>query len=112
MNYRSLRLANLIRDELAELFLRTQDFNGALVTITDITIDPKLGSAHVGISVLPETAADHITKQLNKSAGELQFAIVRKINIKPMPRISFFHDRGPENSATVEKRLLQEHNKD
>ncbi len=108
MNYRPLRVANLIRDELTKLILREVEFDGALVTVTDISIDKKLEAARVRVSVLPSPKAAAALKTLQAKTGELQHLLSRKLNIKPMPRIRFELDPGPEKAANVEKILLDE----
>jgi ribosome-binding factor A len=42
---------------------------------------------------------------LKAHAGQFQYLLLRKINIKPMPRITFALDHGLENAAKVEKLL-------
>lgn len=77
----------------------------ALVTITEVEIDKKLDGARVKLSVIPSTQADNVLAILKASAGHLQYLLLRKINIKPMPRIFFEVDHGLENAALVEKIL-------
>ncbi len=109
MNYRSLRVSNLIRDELTKIILREVEFEpGVLVTVTEVEADKKLDDAAVRVSVLPSVKADGALKVLRARTGELQHLLSRKLNIKPMPRIRFELDRGPEKAAGVEKILLDE----
>ncbi len=108
MNYRPLRVANLIRDELTKLILREVEFEGALVTVTEVNIDKKLEAAVVRVSVLPSPKAADALKTLQSRTGALQHLLSRKLNIKPMPRIRFELDHGPEKAAGVEKILLDE----
>lgn len=108
MNYRPLRMANLIREELAVLFLREMEFPGCLVTITDVNIDHQLERALVLVSVIPSAKADAALAQMNDRRGELQHQLNHKLNLKPMPRIEFEIDHGPENAARVEKILLDQ----
>lgn len=106
MNHRPLRVANLIQEELGKLILREVNFGNALVTITDVVIEHKLETATVKVSVIPEAKEGDALDLLNRSAGQLQYLLLRKINIYPMPRIHFEIDRGVENAAKVEKLLL------
>jgi|SRR3989338_4729019 len=108
MNYRPLRVANLIREELGMMIARELEFPGALVTITDIDVNKKLEIAHVRVSVIPSEKAAESLKTLQAARGELQYKLVRKLNIKPMPQLHFSIDHGPENAAAVEKALLSE----
>jgi ribosome-binding factor A len=106
MDRRPLRVQKLVREELSKIILRELEFPGALVTITEVVVDKKLGMARVKVSVLPADKANEVLKILEKNSGMLQHLLLRKINIKPMPRIRFEIDRGPENAARVEKALL------
>lgn len=108
MNFRPLRVANLLRDELGMMIARELEFPGALVTITDIDVNKKLEIAHVMVSVLPSNKSAEALKILQAAKGELQYKLVRKLNIKPMPQLHFAIDHGPENAAAVEKALLGE----
>jgi ribosome-binding factor A len=105
--YRADRVSKLIREELGKLIIRELEFNGALATITSVEVDKKLEHAVVNVSVLPAASEAGIMLVLEKSVGHLQHLLNNKMNIKPMPRISFALDRGLENAAKVEK-LLEE----
>jgi ribosome-binding factor A len=108
MNFRSERVSKLIREELAKMIVRELEFPGALVTITEVEVDKKLEHAKVEVSVIPSSFGKGALEQLVENAGRFQHLLLKKINIKPMPRISFALDHGPENAATVEKLLLDQ----
>lgn len=108
MNYRNLRVGNLIRDELAKIIMREMEFPDTLVTITEVVVDPKLGGAAVKVSVLPSEKAEAVLGALSKKRGKFQHLLNNKLNIKPMPRIQFEIDHGLEKAARVEKILLDE----
>jgi ribosome-binding factor A len=112
MNYRPLRVGNLIREELSVLLQRDLEFPGALVTITEVDITKKMDTAHVRVSVLPSQKGAEVLKILQAARGEMQYKLVRKLNIKPMPQMIFDIDHGPENAAAVEKALMGEDNSD
>lgn len=107
--FRSQRVSKLIREQLGELILREVDLPAdALATITDVEVDKKLEHAKVKVSVIPSDRAAAVMERFDKQAGHLQHLLMKKINIKPMPRIAFAIDRGYENAAQVEKRLMGE----
>jgi ribosome-binding factor A len=109
MNFRSERVGKLIREELSKMILREVELS-ALATITEVEVDKKLEGARVKVSVLPSTAAaeEQVLDALEQKAGYLQHLLLKKINIKPMPRIVFVIDHGFENAALVEKLLGQD----
>lgn len=47
-------------------------------------------------------------KILEKNRGYLQHLLIKKINIKPMPKIVFKIDRGIEAASKVEKILIED----
>jgi len=108
MNRRPLRVQSLIQEELSKIILRELEFPGALVTITEVDVNKKLDTAKVHVSVIPSSAAPKVLMELGRRAGDLQYLLLKKINIKPMPRIYFELDRGLENAAAVEKKLMED----
>jgi ribosome-binding factor A len=107
MNFRSERVGKLIREELSKMILREVELS-ALATITEVEVDKKLEGARVKVSVIPAKAEKEVIEELAKRAGYLQHLLLKKINIKPMPRIVFEIDHGFENAAIVEKLLGQD----
>lgn len=106
--HRPERVGSLIREELSQLIIREAEFPGALVTITDVIVDKKMDHAKVKVSALPLERGEAALKTLNSMIGNLQHLLNKKMNIRPMPRISFEIDGGLENAARVEKALLDE----
>lgn len=91
--FRNLKIASLIEQELNELILRNLDFNGAFVTITGVLVSEDLTGAKVRISVLPNEKTLEAFKLLQERRRELQYKLLRKMNIKPMPSIKFEIDK-------------------
>ena len=106
--YRSERVESLIERQLGAIITRELEFDGALVTIMSVEADRKLEHAEIRVSVVPAAKSAAAMKVLGREAGRLQHLLMKKINIKPMPRISFKLDYGPENAAQVERIFLDE----
>ena len=105
--FRSQRVESLIQAEISRMLVRDVEFPvGSLVTVVSVDVDKKMERAKIGLSVIPAAAADTALRVANTHVRELQFELLRKINIKPMPRLIFELDHGPENAARVEKSLL------
>ena len=107
MNFRTERVGKLIREELSKMILREVELP-ALATITEVEVDKELEGARVKVSVLPASGEKAVLAALTGRAGYLQHLLLKKINIKPMPRIFFVIDHGFENAALVEKLLGQD----
>ena len=106
--FRADRVSSVIREELGKLLTRELEFPGAIVTITEVEADKKLDRAAGYVSVFPSEKAPEIMRILGEATPRLQHLLLRKMNIKPMPRIEFRHDIGPERAAGVEKALLED----
>ena len=105
--HRPERVSELIRHELSALVLREMEFPGALVTLTSVNVTSDLEHAAVKVSVLPINKAPEVMKKFKWAVGQLQFLLGRKLNIRPMPRIAFELDFGPERASAIEKDLLE-----
>jgi ribosome-binding factor A len=108
MIHRSERVANLIKEELSKIISRELEFPDCLMTITGVDVDAKLEKAIVNFSVLPSEKFKEVLKILEKNRRHLQYLLMKKINIKPMPEIEFRIDRGLEKAAEIEKILLED----
>lgn len=90
MNYRNLRVAELIQRELGKIILREVEFGaGILVTITGVEIQKNMSSAKIILAVMPSAAAPSALALLSEKNFFLYRLLMKKINIKPMPRIEF-----------------------
>lgn len=108
--HRPERVSNLILEYLNDLVLRDVETPGALATITDVEVAKDLVRAVVKISVLPSEKSEEVLKIFKQQERELQFRLGRKLNIRPMPHISFEIDYGLQRAAAVEKALLKDNN--
>lgn len=107
MKHRSERVVNLIKEELSKIIAREIEFPDCLTTITNVEIDKKFSRAIVNFSVLPSEKFKQAFKILEKNRRHLQYLLMKKINIKPMPEIVFKADMGLEKAAEIEKILIE-----
>lgn len=108
--FRKERMGSVIQRELSALVNHEIEFqNGAFVTITDVEVAADLETAKVKVSVLPAEKAEQALRILVKFQPRLQRMLLRIMNVRPMPYISFVLDKGVENAAEVEKSLLKDH---
>lgn len=87
--FRNLKMGSLIQHELGEMLVREFNFEGALVTIVDVSVDEKLESAFVKLSILPFQKGLEVYKIIEDRKRELRGKLLRKMNVKPMPRLVF-----------------------
>jgi len=90
MKYRNLRASGLIQEELGKILLREIEFpSSTLVTITQVEVDEDMREAKIVMGVIPDSSAKEVIDLLVKNRPFLQNLLLKKINIKPMPRIYF-----------------------
>lgn len=106
--FRHQRVESLIQEKLSWMIEREVEVPGALVTITGVEISKKMENAEVKVSVFPSDKKDAAMKILDGLAGHFQYELLRLLNIKPLPRIQFIYDVGPEKAALIEKALLKD----
>ena len=104
---RNERVSELIRKELGELILRQLEFPGAIMTIVDVEVTKKIDYARIHCSVIPSSKSNDVLRVLNSAKFRLQGDLLRKINIRPMPELSFIIDHGTEKAADIEKIMIE-----
>ena len=108
MSYqRHQRVESLIKEELNKIILRELEFDGAIVTVTEVAVQKDLDYAEINVSVIPNEKSGGVLKLLNQNRRKLQHFLLKKINIKPMPEIRFQLDTGLARAAEIEKRFLE-----
>lgn len=95
--YRNLKISSVIEEELGKLLEREFDFDGALVTIVDVFVDTDLLQACVKLGIIPVEKGPETFFKIEKRKKELQHELLRKLNIKPMPRLRFEISNPQEN---------------
>lgn len=84
------KINELIKQELGKIFLKDLSFEkGVMVTITKVDASANLISAVVKISVMPESKAEKILSYLNQNIFDIQQKLNTKLNMRPVPKISF-----------------------
>ncbi|PIR89203.1 MAG: hypothetical protein COU07_02325 [Candidatus Harrisonbacteria bacterium CG10_big_fil_rev_8_21_14_0_10_40_38] len=108
--FRSERVSSLLRERLGMMIEREVEISGAIITITTVQVSSDLSDATVNVSVFPTDRGPEALKILEKRAGSFQYMLIRDMNIKPLPRITFALDLGNDKAARIEKRLMEENN--
>ena len=90
MSKRIEQINELIKRELGKIILREVDLpENALVTIISVESASNFQSAKIQISVIPETSADAVMKDLNKQIYFIQKTLNKRLKIRPVPKIIF-----------------------
>lgn len=110
MTHRKERLNSLIREELSKIIVKELEFDGALVTITEVETSDDFDAAIINVSILPVEKDKAVLKILESKAGQLQYLLIKKLKMRSCPRIKFKIDAGLANAAKIEKILIDEEN--
>ncbi|MCK4355169.1 ribosome-binding factor A [Candidatus Parcubacteria bacterium] len=82
----------LIKRELSQIILREFGFpKNCLVTIVDVKTTPNFLSSKIYISVIPESRADEILRELNEQIYSIQQILNKRLKIRPTPKIIFLN---------------------
>jgi ribosome-binding factor A len=110
---RDLRVADFIRDELAEIIRRDmRDPRIGMVSVNDVTVSKDLSYAEVYVSSW-QTPKDQERVEfiavLNKAAGFFRTALARTHRMRTTPKLRFHYDevveKGPAMEALIESAI-------
>ncbi len=76
-----------------------------LVTITRVDTTANLKSSWVWLSVFPLDQGDAILERLKPQMYDLQGALNRALDVRPLPRLRLRIDYGAQNAENVERAL-------
>ncbi|MEO8277723.1 MAG: 30S ribosome-binding factor RbfA [Thermoanaerobaculia bacterium] len=98
MSQRTERVADQIRNELAELFLReVRDPRVQLASISRVDVSRDLGHARIWVSVLgSEEDREQAMLGIASATGFLRTQIGRRLRLRVTPELVFELDRGAE----------------
>ncbi|MCS6945872.1 MAG: 30S ribosome-binding factor RbfA [Sutterellaceae bacterium] len=104
---RSLRIADQIQRDLAELIAReVRDPRVGMVTINAVEITPDYAHAKVYFTVMgsdPQVA----TEGLNAAAGHLHNLLFKRLRIHTVPRLHFIHDESVARGFEIDRLIAQ-----
>jgi ribosome-binding factor A len=101
------RIADRVRQELAELLIReVNDPRLKNIFITDVKIDKELAFADVYFSAIEGSErADEILAGFESASGFFRRVLASKVELRAFPRLRFHWDPTPENADHIEKVL-------
>lgn len=103
---RSDRVADLIREEVAQLFRNDiADPRVQGITITDVKITPDLITARIYYVSANKKAEKSMTEGLEKVKGFIRKQLAKTIELRRVPELEFFYDEVFENGMHFENVL-------
>ncbi len=102
---RALRLAERIRSELAEIFLReSSDPRFQLLTVTEVRVDREFALANIFITApdCDDARREEILRGLEGARGYLRSALAARISLRSFPALRFHWDFTPDRAEHIE----------
>jgi len=99
---RTVRVAEVLRKELAACMSQSLDLEGLLITISSIDLPPDMKQAFVYVSTLhPGLEQDRALEILNRNRKAWQSSIGRRLGTKFTPQLIFRFDHAVERGDRV-----------
>ena len=107
---RQLRVGELIKQSLGQIFLRDEAKLPALetknITVTEVRMSPDLKNARAYVIPLGGKDSEETVHVLTKFSHLIRKALSKKIEMKFLPRVSFVSDKSFDYAEKIEK-LIQ-----
>ena len=108
---RQLRVGELIKQSLGQIFLREEAKVPTLttknITVTEVRMSPDLKNARVYVIPLGGKDMENVVNVLTKFSHLIRKVLSKKIDIKILPKVSFISDKSFDYAEKIEK-LIQE----
>ena len=112
---RQLRVGELVKQNLGELFLRNEakipSINSKLVTVTEVRMTPDLKTARVYVIPLGGVDTKETVKILTEYSHLVRKALSKRLDIKFLPKLTFVEDNSFEYAEKIE-RIIKKNKED
>ena len=111
---RQLRVGELIKQSLGQIFLRDEAKVPILetknITVTEVRMSPDLKNARAYVIPLGGKDTENTVSVLTEFSPLIRKALSKKINMKFLPKVSFVSDKSFDYAAKIEK-LIEKNKK-
>tara|TARA_B100001123_G_scaffold135172_1_gene156782 strand:+ start:1083 stop:1451 length:369 start_codon:yes stop_codon:yes gene_type:complete len=108
---RQLRVGELVKQSLGQIFLRDEAKVPSLetrnITVTEVRMSPDLKNARAYVIPLGGKDAEKTVDILTEFSHLIRKALAKKIDVKFLPKVSFVNDTSFDYAEKIEK-LIQE----
>ena len=99
---RTVRVAEVLRKELAACMSRSLELEGLLITISSVELPPDMRQAYIYVSTLkPEVDQENALAILGRKRKEWQSVVGRRLGLKFTPQLIFRFDTAIERGDRV-----------
>ena len=111
---RQLRVGELIKQSLGQIFLRDEAKVPILetknITVTEVRMSPDLKNARAYVIPLGGKDTENTVSVLTEFSPLIRKALSKKINMKFLPKVSFVSDKSFDYAAKIEQ-LIEKNKK-
>ena len=104
---RQLRVGELVKQNLGELFIRNEakipSINSKTITVTEVRMTPDLKTARVYVIPLGGVDTKETVKILTEYSHLVRKALSKRLDIKFLPKLTFIEDNSFEYAEKIEK---------
>ena len=106
---RQLRVGELVKQNLGELFIRNEAkiplINSKLITVTEVRMTPDLKTARVYVIPLGGVDTKETVRILTEHSHLVRRALSKRLDIKFLPKLTFIEDNSFEYAEKIERIL-------
>ena len=106
---RQLRVGELVKQNLGELFLRNEakipSINSKMITVTEVRMTPDLKTARVYVIPLGGIDTKETVKILTENSHLVRKALSKRLDIKFLPKLTFVEDNSFEYAEKIKKKI-------
>ena len=109
---RQLRVGEMLRRAISDVLARGDlydpDLANTSITVGEVRTSPDLKNATVFVYPLGGQNADNVVAALNKSSGEVRYALTKNVTLKHSPKIKYMLDTTFDQMDETHRLLNQE----
>ena len=110
-NHRHLRVGELVKQNLGEIFIKNEakipSLNTKLITVTEVRMSSDLKSARAYVIPLGGKEIEKTVNILTQFSHLVRKALSKKLDIKFLPRLYFVGDKSFDYAERIEKLIKQ-----
>ena len=102
------KVSKLLLKELSIIFQRTaSDYQGKMVSVTEVRVSPDLSFAKVFISIFPSNNKDEIISLIKENTSKIRFELgkIIKKQVRKIPELRFDIDNSLDYAEKIDKLL-------
>ena len=108
---RQLRVGELIKQSLGQIFLRDEaklpKIETKNITVTEVRMSPDLKNARVYVIPLGGKDTEKIVNVLTEFSHQIRKTLSKKVEMKFLPKVSFVSDKSFDYAEKIEKLIKQ-----